>query len=280
MIETRRAELEVAAENLSRSISGVLENRTEGMVSILTGASQTLTDQFDTRLEGLESTLQSHGERLISEFETRTLAISEGTEKLNAALDARTRDINETLVNRTREIAQTFNEGSQSIGTLIDTGKQGLSEELQGFVFATSAMIDDNAQQLSARMAAVKTDLESRLGGDADRVEASDLGRQLRRRRRFESVGGAHAVAHAQVLRPVSGVVPRPAVAVREVHVVIPIGHIGWAEADPVAVVIVERLGDGHDRRHYWCSSFNWLGVVMVGLVPTIHPSACSGARG
>ena len=87
------------------------------MVSLLGGASRALNDEFDTSLKGIETTLAERGQSLISEFQTRAEALDTGTEKLNAALEARARQINDGLVERASEIADDLHHGRSSSRT-------------------------------------------------------------------------------------------------------------------------------------------------------------------
>ena len=93
-------------DDVTRSLTDMLDERTNGMVSLLGGAARTLNSEFEAACTSIERTLAERGQALISEFQTRAEALDTGTQKLNAALEARARQINETLVERAREIAR------------------------------------------------------------------------------------------------------------------------------------------------------------------------------
>ncbi len=184
IIDTRSEALSGLIDNRTNELAGLFDTRTDalastlddkrmGIIADLTNATESFAAQFDTRLSSVEANLLERGQQIINDLDVKTTSLSEGTERLNTALDARARQINETLSERSREIAQTFIEGRDSFGGLIDEGKQSLAEELQGFVISAGTVIDDSAERLARRVADIRTGLEGNLTAEVDRVEAT-----------------------------------------------------------------------------------------------------------
>lgn len=173
MLDARSSAFVESGENVSRSVAEAMDAKAAQMVANLTSATENLSEQFDTRLATVEANLIGRGQQIIDDLDAKTVSLSDGTERLNSALDARAKQINETLSERTREIAQTFIEGRDSFGALIVDGKQSIAEELQGFVISAGTVIDDSADRLARRVSDIRTDLEGNLTAEVDRVEST-----------------------------------------------------------------------------------------------------------
>jgi hypothetical protein len=172
-ISERTNALNAALASSGDTLATIIDTRSEALSGLIDSSTTEFAAQFDSRLSSVESNLLERGQQIINDLDAKTTSLSEGTERLNNALDARARQINETLSERSREIAQTFIEGRDSFGGLIDEGKQSLAEELQGFVISAGTVIDDSADRLARRVADIRTGLEGNLTAEVDRVEAT-----------------------------------------------------------------------------------------------------------
>src|SRR5690606_36085763 len=111
-----------------------------------------------------------------SEFQTRAEALDTGTQKLNAALEARARQINETLVDRAREISDAFNIGQQTLLTIIDEGKTRIGADMADIVTSTSTMLEARANEFAQRMEAARSTVSKSFEADIDRLAQARAG--------------------------------------------------------------------------------------------------------
>ena len=185
LLDTRIAALKQTSDDATRSLSDLLDERTSSMVSLLGGASRAINEEFDASLKGIEKTLAERGQSLISEFQTRAEAIDTGTQKLNAALEARARQINDTLVERASEIAATFTGGREQLAELIDANKSKLNAEMAEMVTSTSTVLEAHALNFAARLEEAR--------GVAVQAFDADLERLATVRHGIEEVVDKHA---------------------------------------------------------------------------------------
>ena len=148
----------------------MLEERAAGIVSLLGDATRALDAEIGTRLEGIENTLAERGQSLIGHFETRVDALDTGTERLNAALEARARQINDTLVERAREIAATFAEGKDGVAEMIDQRATRVRSDINDMVEFAATMIDGRVSHFSEQMEASRTTLSRALDTILERL--------------------------------------------------------------------------------------------------------------
>ncbi len=142
LLDTRIAALDQSTESAARSLSDMLEERSNSIVSLLGDAGRNLDNEISYRLQGIEKTLAERGQSLIGQFETRAEALDTGTERLNAALEARARQINDTLVDRAREIASTFAEGKDEVARMIDERASIVQANMSELLGSAATMID------------------------------------------------------------------------------------------------------------------------------------------
>ena len=170
LLDSRIAAMGHSSETAARTLGEMLEERAAGIVSLLGDATRALDAEIGTRLEGIENTLAERGQSLIGHFETRVDALDTGTERLNAALEARARQINDTLVERAREIAATFAEGKDGVAEMIDQRATRVRSDINDMVESAATMIDGRVSHFSEQMEASRSTLSRALDTDLERL--------------------------------------------------------------------------------------------------------------
>ena len=124
----RRAETDT--DDVTRSLSATCSTNAPPAWSRCSATPrEQLNEEFECQPEGHRETLAERGQSLIGEFQTRAEALDTGTQKLNAALEARARQINDTLVERASGIAATFTGGREQFAELSTANKSKLNAE-------------------------------------------------------------------------------------------------------------------------------------------------------
>ncbi len=154
LLDTSIAKLTQSTDEVSCSLTDLLNDRTSGTISLLMGAAKAINSEFEASLHGIEHTLTERGQALISEFQTRVEALDTGTAKLNGTLEARVCQINKTLVERTREIAKTFVEGHAILASALEKDIDNIK-----------TLIDGHSEKIAAERAGLAKSLESNLEG-------------------------------------------------------------------------------------------------------------------